>query len=174
MTIKVLVAYATKNRSTAEIARTITEVLREQGLDAEMRLARDVGEVHAYDAVVLGSPLYEGQWHKDARRFAERHREALAERPVWLFSSGPLDESADEGDLPPVPAVRRILISVQAEEHVTFGGCLTDDAQGWMARMVVKAGKAEDFRDYEQISAWALRIGATLLGAPAADPGGRT
>ncbi|MEU6820955.1 flavodoxin domain-containing protein [Streptomyces atriruber] len=173
MTIKVLVAYATKNRSTAEIARTITEVLRKQGLDAEMRPARDVGEIHAYDAVVLGSPLYEGQWHKDARRFAKRHREALAGRPVWLFSSGPLDDSASEGDIPPVPSVRRILIRVQAEEHITFGGCLTDDAQGWMPRMVVKAGKGGDFRDFEQISAWAQRIGANLLGESAVDPGGQ-
>ncbi|MET8685362.1 flavodoxin domain-containing protein [Streptomyces sp. NPDC004732] len=173
MTVKVLVAYATKNRSTAEIARTLTEVFRKQGIDAEMRLARDVGELQVYDAVVLGSPLYEGQWHKDARRFAKRHREALAGRPVWLFSSGPLDESANEGDLPPVPSVRRISIRIQAREHVTFGGCLSDDAQGWMARMIVKAGKGGDFRDFEQISAWAQRIGATLLGEPATDRGGQ-
>ncbi|MCX4673716.1 hypothetical protein OG453_44995 [Streptomyces sp. NBC_01381] len=55
MTTKVLLANATKNWSTAEIARTITEVLREEGLDSEMRLVSDVGEPQAYDALVLGS-----------------------------------------------------------------------------------------------------------------------
>ncbi|MFI8872342.1 flavodoxin domain-containing protein [Streptomyces sp. NPDC055243] len=164
MTIKVLVAYATKNWSTAEIARTITEVLRKEGLGSEMRLARDVGDLQAYDAVVLGSPLYEGQWHKDARRFVRYQREALTKRPVWLFSSGPLDHSASEGKIPPVPAVRRALIQIHAKEHVTFGGCLSDGAKSWATRAIVKAGKGGDFRDFKQISAWAQRIGATLMG----------
>ncbi|MFD1657459.1 Acg family FMN-binding oxidoreductase [Streptomyces caeni] len=34
---------------------------------------------------------------------------ALAGRPLWLFSSGPLDTSASERDIPPVPAVRRAM-----------------------------------------------------------------
>lgn len=164
MAIKVLVGYATKNWSTAEIARAITEVLRKQGLASEMRLVRDVGEIQAYDAVVLGSPLYEGRWHKDARRFVKRHKEALSKRPVWLFSSGPLDTSASEGNIPPVPSVRRVLIEMHAQEHITFGGCLSDDGHSWAARAVVKAGKGGDFRDFKQISSWAQRIGATLQG----------
>lgn len=172
MTVKVLVAYATKNWSTAEIARTITEVLRKEGLEADMRLVRDVHELQAYDAVVLGSPLYEGRWHKDARQFVKRKSEALARRPVWLFSSGPLDPSASEGNIPPVASVRRVLIQVHAQEHITFGGCLSEDAQSWAARTVVKAGKGGDFRDFKQISAWAQRIGATLRSEGVVQPEG--
>ncbi|QEU90118.1 flavodoxin domain-containing protein [Streptomyces kanamyceticus] len=167
MTVKVLVAYATKNGSTAEIARTITEVLREEGLEAELRPVADVGELQEYDAVVLGSPLYKGQWHKDARRFAKRRREELAQRPVWLFSSGPLDASASERNIPPVPSVRRLLIEIHAKEHATFGGCLTEDARSWAARMIVKAGHGGDFRDVKQISAWAQHVGVTLRGGAA-------
>lgn len=173
MTIKVLVAYATKNWSTAEIARTITEVLRNEGLEPEMRLVSEVGDVQAYDAVVLGSPLYAGRWHKDARRFVRRSAQPLAKRPVWLFSSGPLDASAGERDIPPVPAVRRALIRLDAKGHITFGGCLREGAKGRVARMILKSGKGGDYRDFGQIAAWAQRIGATLLGQVAVGPGER-
>ncbi|MFJ8827754.1 flavodoxin domain-containing protein [Streptomyces sp. NPDC102467] len=129
MTTKVLAAYATKNWSTAEIARTITQVLRDEGHRPEMLLVGDVVGVQAYDAVILGSPLYEGRWRKEAHRFLRRESAALSKRPVWLFSSGPLDDSASQGDVPPVPAVHHALIRINAREHVTFGGCLRDDTR---------------------------------------------
>lgn len=64
MTTSVLVAYATKSGSTARIAEIIAEALREQGLQAEVRPAREVLKPAGYDAVVLGGALYAGRWHK--------------------------------------------------------------------------------------------------------------
>ncbi|GAA3207150.1 hypothetical protein GCM10020256_02640 [Streptomyces thermocoprophilus] len=91
MNAKVLVAYGSTNGSTARIADAVAAVLDKEGLTAETRPAGSVQDVSPYDAVVIGGGLYAGRWHKDSRRFARRHRQALAERPVWLFSSGPLD-----------------------------------------------------------------------------------
>jgi menaquinone-dependent protoporphyrinogen oxidase len=166
MPLKVLIGYATKNGSTADIARTIARVLREAGLDADLRPVSDVGDVREYDAVVLGSALYTGRWLKEARRFAARHEDALSERPVWLFSSGPLDATASERDIPPVPAVQRVKDRTEAWEHITFGGALHDDAHGWLARKIVESGKGGDFRDFDEISAWAARIADQLSGVP--------
>ncbi|TQK42512.1 menaquinone-dependent protoporphyrinogen oxidase [Streptomyces sp. SLBN-118] len=158
-----LVAYATKNWSTAQIARTITQVLRNEGLEAEMRLVSEAGDVQTYDAVILGSPLYEGWWLKDAHRFLKDQGEALRARPVWLFSSGPLDDSARGGDIPPVPEVQHSFIRINARDHVTFGGCLQEGARGWVAQTLVSSGKCGDFRDFEQISAWARGIATALV-----------
>jgi len=55
---KVLVAHASKHGSTAEIAETIGAVLREAGVEAEVRAARQVARRDGFDAVVLGSGLY--------------------------------------------------------------------------------------------------------------------
>lgn len=96
MTDTVLVTYGTTNGSTAEIAEAVADVLRKAGLTVEALPARSVTSVARYDAVVVGGGLYAGRWHKDARRFVRRHRALLAERPVWFFSSGPLDASASE------------------------------------------------------------------------------
>jgi menaquinone-dependent protoporphyrinogen oxidase len=166
MTEKVLVAYGTTNGSTAQIAEAVAEVLSKEGLTAEARPAGSVSTLEPYDAVVVGGGLYAGRWHKDARRFVRRHRGELAERPLWLFSSGPLDASASERDIPPVPGVRKAMDRLDAREHVTFGGCLEEGAKGFIARKIVESGKGGDFRDFPAIEAWAARVAGELLGAP--------
>jgi menaquinone-dependent protoporphyrinogen oxidase len=162
MTGTVLVTYGTTNGSTARIAETIEAVLRKAGLTTEVLPARSVGSVEPYDAVVVGGGLYAGRWQKDARRFVRRHRRALAERPVWFFSSGPLDASAAERDIPPVPGVRRAMTRLDVREHITFGGCLEDGAKGRMAAMILRSGKGGDFRDFGAIETWAAHVADEL------------
>ncbi|MGQ5229160.1 flavodoxin domain-containing protein [Streptomyces sp. MN3] len=162
MAKKVLVAYGTTNGSTAEIAEAVAGVLREEGLTAEARAAGSVASAASYDAVVVGGGLYAGRWHRDARRFVRRHGKELAGRPLWLFSSGPLDASATERDIPPVPWVRKAVVRLDARDHVTFGGCLRQGAKGWVARMILRDGKGGDFRDFGRIEAWAAGIGREL------------
>jgi len=163
MLSKVLVAYGTTNGSSAQIAETVADVLRKEGLAVEALPARSVESVEAYDAVVVGGGLYAGRWHRDARRFVRRHRRALTGRPLWFFSSGPLDATASERGIPPVPGVRRAMVRLDAKEHITFGGCLEEGAKGRIARMIVSSGKGGDFRDFGQIESWATGIGAQLL-----------
>lgn len=162
MPARVLVAYGTTNGSTAQIAEKVADVLRGYGLTAEACDARSVESVAAYDAVVVGGALYAGRWHQDARRLVHHHRKALAVRPLWLFSSGPLDTSASERDIPPVPGVKRSAVRLDAREHVTFGGCLREGAHGWLARMILRSGQGGDFRDFDRIEKWAARIGKEL------------
>lgn len=164
MTGNVLVAYGTTNGSTAQIAEAIVDVLRKDGLTADTLPARSVASVSSYDAVVVGGGLYAGRWHKDARRFVRRHGRALAERPLWLFSSGPLDPSASERDIPPVPGVQKVMTRLDAREHITFGGCLEEGAKGWVAGMILRSGKGGDFRDFTAIEEWAGRVAAELAG----------
>ncbi|MGW1963772.1 flavodoxin domain-containing protein [Streptomyces sp. NPDC001935] len=158
----VLVAYGTTNGSTAEIAETVAETLREGGLTARALPARSVTSLAHYDAVVVGGGLYAGRWHKDARAFVRRHRAELAHRPVWLFSSGPLDSSAADRDIPPVRGVQRTMNKLDVQGHITFGGCLKEGAKGRIAKMIISSGKGGDFRDFAVIEEWAKDIAASL------------
>ncbi|GGV32032.1 flavodoxin domain-containing protein [Streptomyces spectabilis] len=161
----VLVAYGSTYGSTAELARRAGDVLREAGLTTEVRSAGSVRDLTPYRAVVLGGALYAGRWQRDARRFARRHRRALARLPLWLFSSGPLDSSAARRNLPPPPSVRRLVHSLGAREHMTFGGRLDARADGRLARMIVKSGEGGDFRDFDAVSTWAESIARQLVPA---------
>src|SRR4030042_6082232 len=87
--IHVMVGCATKHGATSEIAERIGQVLREAGLSADVVAVESVTDLAPYQAFVLGSAVYVGQWQKEAASFLEQFEEQLAQRPVWLFSSGP-------------------------------------------------------------------------------------
>jgi menaquinone-dependent protoporphyrinogen oxidase len=157
----VLVAYGSKNGSTAGIADMIATALLDEGVSADVRSAGEVGSVDPYDAVILGGALYAGRWHRDARRFARRYAKQLQGRPVWLFSSGPLDNSADTAEIPPVPQAAHALQHLDARQHITFGGCLTDQAKGFIARKMA-ATHGGDFRNPARVDAWARSIVSQL------------
>lgn len=157
----VLVTYGTRYGSTGGIADLIADALRQDGLDVDVQPARQVHHIEPYDAVVIGGALYTGRWHRDALRFVRKQGEHLRNKQVWLFSSGPLDTTADENEIPPVPGVARVATTLGAKEHRTFGGRLTEDADSWLARRIA-ANHGGDFRNPERIAAWAHQIAAQL------------
>ncbi|GII76714.1 flavodoxin [Sphaerisporangium rufum] len=160
---RMLVTYGSRRGSTAEIAEWIAGTMRDRGLAVDLIPASQVVDVRGYDAVVIGGAIYNNRWHRDARRFARRHAATLRARSVWLFSSGPLDGSAAERDIPPVPGARRWLDRLEAEEHVTFGGRLARDARGFAAALLARS-MSGDHRDRERITGWAGRICDQLAG----------
>lgn len=161
MGTRILVAYATKHGSTREIAEAIGRVLRDAGLDTIVAPARDVTDLEPYDVIVLGSALYAAHWQRDANRFVARHLVALQRRPVWLFSSGPLDRSADAGTLPAAPSVAITTDPIGARGHRTFGGRLLADTPG-LDPHVLLTHPVGDFRDWDAIRDWARAIANAL------------
>ncbi|MGW5516369.1 flavodoxin domain-containing protein [Nocardia africana] len=161
----VLVAYGSKRGGTAEMAEWIGEALRAAGVDAEVRNAREVRSLGDYGAVVLGGALYTGRWHRHARRFARRFARQLRARPVWLFASGPLDDSLTSGGpgkVPGVKAVERTAHRVNARDYTIFGGRLAADAHGFPAAAMAKT-MAGDFRDPQHVREWATGLAAELM-----------
>lgn len=163
---RVLVAHGSVRGSTAEIAAVVGEALTEAGYVVDVRDASAVDGLSEYDGVVLGGALYAGRWARRARRFVSRHVDELERMPVWLFSSGPLDGSASEGEIPPTRSVARYAERVRARDHVTFGGRLAPDARGFPASAMARNGHAGDFRDMDAVRAWATEIAEALDRAP--------
>jgi menaquinone-dependent protoporphyrinogen oxidase len=87
--MRVLVCVASKHGSTKEIAEAIGRQLTDAGLTVDVNDVAQVSDLAQYDAVVLGSAVYMGNWLESARQFATEHAGDLATRPTWLFSSGP-------------------------------------------------------------------------------------
>lgn len=157
----VLVAYGSKMGGTAGIAELIGDALTDAGLQADVRPVAEVSQLDRYDAVVIGGALYSGHWHRQARRFLLRHTDVLRQRPVWLFSSGPLNGSAAE-EIPPVPQVEELARRIGARGHATFGGRLPADAKGFPASAMAKT-HAGDWRDPEHIRGWAADVAMELV-----------
>jgi menaquinone-dependent protoporphyrinogen oxidase len=98
--MKVLVTVASRHGSTREIADSIAQELRVAGHSVAVRPVDAVQEIERYDAAVIGSAIYMGDWLPEARHFVAESRATLARLPVWLFSSGPLgtDDPQPHGD----------------------------------------------------------------------------
>ena len=169
MSTQVLVTYATKHGATAEIAEKIGKVLQDAGLTVDVKPVESASNLDAYRAVVLGSAVYAGAWRKEAVDFLEANQKKLAERAVWLFSSGP----TGEGD--PVElmkgwvfpdAQRPIADRIGPREIALFHGEIDLGDLNLAEKLIVKGVKAPagDFRDWEAITAWAAKIGEELKG----------
>ncbi len=170
----VLVAYASRLGSTKAIAERIAARLATDGLETTVRPAGDVSDPLPYDAFVIGSAVYAGHWLKEASGFVRDNEAALAARPVWLFSSGPVGRSAMK--VAPVrPAeVAGLWSATDARGHRVFAGALDREtldgselgfAEKFVAKRFVPEG---DFRDWPAIDAWADMIARELTRVPVA------
>jgi menaquinone-dependent protoporphyrinogen oxidase len=155
--VKVLVAFATRHGSTAEIAEAIGGRLRAARLDVDVLDVNEVDTVYPYDAYVLGSAVYLGSWLRDARRFVDEHFELLESRPAWLFSSGPVGESGTFD-------ATELAADLHAVDHRLFDGKLDRRHLRLGERALVRALHVPDAdcRDWDAIGSWSAEIARTL------------
>ena len=164
---KVLVAYASKYGATSEIAFHIGKAIQQKGLAVEVHPAQQVMDLDSYAAIILGSAVYAGQWLNEAGNFLTAHEQILAQRPVWLFSSGP----TGEGD--PVELMKGwcfpdnlqpVADRIKPREIAFFSGVIDPKKLNLLEKMITKALKAPtgDFRDWDSIEAWAASIAESL------------
>ena len=182
--MSILVTYASRHGSTRGIAERIAERLRANGLAAEVRPAAEVRDAGRYDAFVVGGAAYMFHWLKDATTFVKRNRALLAERPTWLFSSGPVGtDTVDkqgrdvlETTVPKEFSELRDAIHPRGEK--VFFGAIDPAAKpvGFAERFVSLMPAAKDalpkgdFRDWPAIDAWADEIAHDLATAGTAGP----
>jgi menaquinone-dependent protoporphyrinogen oxidase len=166
--MKVLVTAASRYGATFEIAQAIGEVLDRAGIDVTVVPVEDAPAPKPFDAVVLGSAIYMGQWLKPARGYVDAHADTLRGRPLWLFSSGPLGDPPQPD--PDALDLHAITEAVVPREARVFAGRIDKARLRLRDRAVVAALKApdRDDRPWPAIEAWAHAIAADLLADRAA------
>ena len=164
--MRVLVTWGSKRGGTEGIGRLIGESLVRQGFAVTAAPAAEVTNLDGVEAAVVGGALYANRWPSSVRRFVKHRTQALRGMPVWFFSSGPLDDSADRDALPATSQVAVLAERVGAKGHVTFGGRLEPNAKGFVASSMAKKHSG-DWRNPERIRAWATELGKDLPTATA-------
>lgn len=173
--MRVLVAYASQHGATAGIAQRIADRLRAVGHEAELQAVTEADDPARFDACVIGSAVYIGHWRTEAVEFVRRHGSALAGRPTWLFSSGPLgdepldDKGRDKRQVAVPDEIPGLVAEVRPRDHRVFFGALNPDDLPIIPRLMrlLPAGRrllAEgDFRDWADIEGWADGIAGELV-----------
>ncbi len=166
--MNILITYASKYGATQEIARKIGEVLRQAGLQADILPIDSIRNLRAYEAIILGSAVYIGKWPKEAETFLRTNEKILADRLVWLFSSGPTGEGDPvelvEGWRLP-DAVKPVADRIHPRDIAVFHGYINPDKINFIEKWAVKSLVKKpfgDFRDWGSIVTWATSIADAL------------
>jgi menaquinone-dependent protoporphyrinogen oxidase len=173
MSASILVTYATRYGSTREVAEAVAARLREHGYEVAMQPIRNVRTLAGYSGVVIGAPLYMFRWHKDARRFLARHRQALIERPVTIFALGPFTTGDEEEWQGARKQLEKALTAFPWRTPVAqdvFGGKFDPTTLRFPYKLFMQQVPASDLRDWTAIRTWASHLAAKL--SPAASSEG--
>jgi menaquinone-dependent protoporphyrinogen oxidase len=165
--MRVLVAYGSRFGSTREIAARIADIVRSGAAGVDFREVDERLRVDSYDAVVLGSGVYNGSWTDEATAFVRRHGHALARKPVWLFSVGSF------GDRHPLigrfikkepKEIGEFTEALRPQDYRVFAGVLDIGQWPLWGRLLFRAlgGREGDNRRWTDIDAWAAQIASAV------------
>lgn len=172
MTEAILVAYATRHDSTRGIASAVADVLRGGGLSVRLEPVSAVGTLSGFQAVILGSAIYDGEWLPEVERFIHDHAGSLSRLPVWLFVSGPLEPvpAGGEADIP--GQLIRAIEEIRPRDVALFAGALQPHHLGAGVRVMSRLARipAGDHRDWQAIERWADAIRDEFLPNPDPQP----
>lgn len=175
MTTRILVTYASRSGSTAEIAEAIGKTLTERGTQVDVLPMQDMKDLAPYQAVIAGSAIRGSKWLPEAVQFIRTHQSTLRHKPYAMFTvcitlamlNGERYRAAVADWTAPVRSIVRPL------SEALFPGMLdfTKLPMNWdtlKLRATVAMGifPRGDHRDWNAVSAWAKSL-KPLLAIPA-------
>lgn len=157
--VRVLIGYASRTGSTADVAGMLAEQFLADGCDVVVADLRDQPLVDDFDVVVAGSAIQMQSWLPEATAWLRLRGPVLREKQVALFN---VCMAATETDNPAKrdeslaynKAAAKVVRPVAVE---SFGGRYTPEKVGWIARMLFRAQQTEpkDYVEPAKIRAWA-------------------
>jgi Flavodoxin len=161
----VLVTYATRTRSTAEVAEVISEVLKARGFVVDVKPVKEKPSLDGYRGVILGSAIRMGRWLPEMTEFIRDNQAKLNEVPTAIFTvhmlntgKGSVNHDAQRAYTVPV---RKMLDPV---DEAFFAGKLDPSKLSFLDRVLTKIMvddqglRVGDLRDWEKIGIWAKKV----------------
>jgi menaquinone-dependent protoporphyrinogen oxidase len=170
--MNVLLAYATTHGSTTEIARSMYDILLNQGYSVQLSPVEQVKSVTGYDACVLGTPIYKGFWLPGMSHFVHKFSAELSQKPVYFWISCIRVMEIDGFEHSMKHYLRPdVLEDLNVRQFGVFAGKLLMDELDMHERATLAAhydgyGSVEyfdgDYRNWNAIQNWTGEIGLDL------------
>ncbi len=165
MSARILIAYASRKGSTAEIAQAIGKELQSEGMSVDVLEMKAVSSLEGYDAVVIGAPVYTGKVTGDMVAFVARYKVKLSGLPVAAFTVGIAPVYPKIGDVKMfIEQLVTALHPIRPVAVMMFAGTLDAAKLSFVERSLTSLLKVPtgDFRDWNAIAAWARGLPAAL------------
>lgn len=164
MPARILVAYATRKGSTAEIARAIGNELQSAGHHTDVAAMKSIISLEGYDAVIIGAPVYMGKVI-DVKKFVDKHRDALSTLRMAAFAVGVAPTSDDPKAVEDcIDTLHASLEPLQPVASTMFAGKLNAGKLSFFEKRIWRMvkGPEGDFRDWDVITAWAREVAVKM------------
>ncbi|MGV9746426.1 flavodoxin domain-containing protein [Rhodococcus zopfii] len=171
--MRVLVGYATAKGATRGIAERIATGLEQAGHTVDSRELSAVTSIGAYDVLVVGSAIHNGQWLPDAADALDRLGPDLGGRAVWAYSVSSVGASSSLLSPRVARYLRRVTPEPKAVQalrasaadvrgHRFFAGTIAPGDWPGVGRIVFRlmGGHYGDARDWADIDEWVATVRA--------------
>ncbi len=153
----ICIIYSSKTGSTAEIAEYMKNTIIEKDYQVDLKKVSDPIDLKQYQAIIIGSPIYMGQWNKDASTFIEQHQTDLKKMPLAYFSVGMSFDKKDKKSLDQIEKYlekERSMVNPICEGR--FLGRIDFSKLNFFQKLISKmvGAKEEDKRDWKAIKNW--------------------
>ena len=172
MNNRILIAYASRTGSTAEVAQAIGKTLAESGALVDVLSMKDVQDLTPYSAVVAGSAIRGSKWLPEATQFIHTHRTELAQKRFAEFTVCITLAMSNTGQYRTAVAkwVAPVRALVAPLSEGFFPGMLDFkklpfnlDTLGLRLAVVLGIFPRDDRRDWNAVRAWAESIRPLLI-----------
>lgn len=169
---KILITYASRSGSTAEIAAALGKSLSQDGTQVDVLPMDDVKDLTAYQAVLIGSAIRDRAWLPEAIQFVKAHRSELVQKPIATFTVciTLAMSNSDQYRTAVAEWIAPVRTLVQPVSDGLFAGRLDFNRLplNWdtvKLRTVVALGifPKEDRRDWNAIQSWAQNLQPLLM-----------
>lgn len=161
MNSKILVAYATKTGSTAEIACRIADELKEKGHLVDVISVDQVGSIDDYDTIILGSAARAGSVLPEATFFVTHNQKVLENKNFHMFLVCMTLKDDTENNRKTVSGYLQPIREIMDPDcEGLFAGVMDYGKLNFFEKMLAKALKAPegDFRRWDLILTWADEV----------------
>jgi menaquinone-dependent protoporphyrinogen oxidase len=158
---RILVTYATRAGSTAEIAAAIGRSLGQRGFYVDVKPVKDRPDLEGYQAVILGSAIRMGSWLPEVVGYIQDNQEKLNSMPVALFTVHMLNTGDDlESRTNRLAYLDKVRPLLNGAEEVYFEGKMDFSKLSLFDRFIAKMADAveTDNRDWEKIRSWSAQV----------------
>jgi menaquinone-dependent protoporphyrinogen oxidase len=174
---RILVAYATMAGSTVDVARAVAEEIARSDVQVDLLPLNEVGDLTAYDGVVVGGPMIMG-WHRAALRFLRNNRGVFQRIPLAVFvtcmsltqtgetSVGGVPMYVDETLPKPPETAERLRFRERYARLATYVRPILRASGG---AKPVRIGVFGGRLDYGRLKWWAVLFAMLIIRAPAGD-----
>ena len=86
MNHRVLITYASRTGTTAEVAEAIRGILEEGGAQVDVLPMQDVSNLELYQAIIAGSAIRAARWLPEAMHFIRTYQSTLRHKPFAMYT----------------------------------------------------------------------------------------